>query len=180
VAVGGHCIPVYPRFYLFNDPAASIVQAARQANLGMPGYAVDLLEAAVGSLDGADVLVLGAAYRGGVQETAFSGVFGLVEELTARGARPLVHDPLYTDAELEAHGLTTYDASVAQTVGAIVQADHPEYRALDAALLGAASVVVDGRNWVQVLPAGVRRVIIGRGERTGSDRDSAGSAGSVA
>lgn len=180
VAVGGHCIPVYPRFYLFNDPAASIVQAARHANLGMPGYAVDLLEAAAGSLEGSDVLVLGAAYRGGVQETAFSGVFGLVEELAARGARPLVHDPLYTDDELEAHGLTPYDAAAATPIGAIVQADHPEYRVLDAALLGDTGVVVDGRNWVQELPAGVRRVIIGRGERSGSDRDSAGSVGSVA
>ena len=50
-------------------------------------------------------LVLGAAYRGGVQETAFSGVFGLVDELDCPRARPLVHDPLFTDDELEAHGL---------------------------------------------------------------------------
>ena len=62
----------------------------------------------------------------------------------------------------------------------IYRADHPEYRVLDAALLGDTGVVVDGRNWVQELPAGVRRVIIGRGERSGSDRDSAGSVGSVA
>ena len=33
------------------------------------------------------VLVLGAAYRGGVKETAFSGVFPTVEALQARGAR---------------------------------------------------------------------------------------------
>lgn len=180
VAVGGHCIPVYPRFYLFNDPGASIVQAARNANLEMPAYAVDLLEAAGGSLDGEDVLILGAAYRGGVQETAFSGVFALVDELAARGARPLVHDPLYTDAELDAHGLTPYDASCTRPMGAIVQADHPEYRVLPAALLGDATIVVDGRNWVRELPEGVRRITIGRGERTGSDRDSAGSVGSVA
>ena len=31
IAVGGHCIPIYPQFYLWNDPSASIA-AARQAN----------------------------------------------------------------------------------------------------------------------------------------------------
>ncbi len=32
IAVGGHCIPVYPRLYLFNDPDATVVRAAREAN----------------------------------------------------------------------------------------------------------------------------------------------------
>ncbi len=39
VAVGGHCIPIYPQFYIFNDPAATIPIAARLANKAMPGYA---------------------------------------------------------------------------------------------------------------------------------------------
>ena len=58
VAVGGHCIPIYPQFYIFNDPAATIPIAARAANKAMPPYAVDLLEAAVGDLGGHDVVVL--------------------------------------------------------------------------------------------------------------------------
>src|SRR3954451_2053830 len=72
IAVGGHCIPVYPQMYLWNDPEATVVRAAREANNAMPGYAIELLAAAYGSLAGASVLVLGAAYRGGVKETAFS------------------------------------------------------------------------------------------------------------
>ena len=32
IAVGGHCIPVYPRLYLWNDPEATVVRAAREAN----------------------------------------------------------------------------------------------------------------------------------------------------
>jgi len=48
IAVGGHCIPVYPRLYLWNDPAATVVASARAANAAMPAYAVDLLAAAVG------------------------------------------------------------------------------------------------------------------------------------
>ena len=36
IAVGGHCIPVYPRLYLWNDPDATVVRAAREANAAMP------------------------------------------------------------------------------------------------------------------------------------------------
>jgi UDP-N-acetyl-D-mannosaminuronate dehydrogenase len=42
------------------------------------------------------VLVLGAAYRGGVKETAFSGGFGLVDALRLRGAVPFVSDPMFS------------------------------------------------------------------------------------
>ncbi|MFD0851846.1 nucleotide sugar dehydrogenase, partial [Actinomadura adrarensis] len=38
IAVGGHCIPVYPRMYLWNDPTATVVRSAREANAAMPEY----------------------------------------------------------------------------------------------------------------------------------------------
>ncbi len=56
IAVGGHCIPVYPRLYLWNDPEATVVAAARAANAGMPDYTIGLLEGAYGDLDGARVV----------------------------------------------------------------------------------------------------------------------------
>ena len=93
IAVGGHCIPVYPRLYLWNDPDATIVSAARAANAGMPAHAVTMLEGAIGDLSGLRVAVLGAAYRGGVKETAFSGVFPLVESLPPPGAEVRGPDP---------------------------------------------------------------------------------------
>ena len=43
-----------------------------------------------------------APYRGGVKETAFSGVFPTVAALRSRAAQGLVHDPMYTDDELRA------------------------------------------------------------------------------
>lgn len=73
IAVGGHCIPVYPRLYLSVDPEASIVRDARSVNASMPERVVTRAAELVGSLDGLDVVVLGASYRGGVKETAFSG-----------------------------------------------------------------------------------------------------------
>ena len=160
IAVGGHCIPVYPQMYLWGDEDATIVRAARDANTAMPGYAVELLEKAYGDLSGVGVLVLGAAYRGGVKETAFSGVFPVVEALRRRGALPYVTDPLYPRDELITLGLPPYSG---EPVGAaVVQADHAEYTTLCAGDLPGVRVLVDGRRITD--PAhwqGVRRVVIG-------------------
>jgi nucleotide sugar dehydrogenase len=97
IAVGGHCIPVYPHFYLAGDPGAQIPAAARRVNDAMPAYAVQRLAGRLGTLTGLTVAILGLAYRGGVKESAFSGAFAVAEALTAAGAHPVVHDPLYDD-----------------------------------------------------------------------------------
>ena len=144
IAVGGHCIPVYPRLYLYTDPGASVVRAAREANMTMPGYAVGLVEGVVGDLAGRRVVVLGASYRGRVKETAFSGVFPTVEILKSKGAVVVVHDPMYSDEELEGFGFTPYHRGESVDV-AILQADHPEYLDLTPADLPGVSVIIDGR-----------------------------------
>ena len=144
IAVGGHCIPIYPRLYLHNDPSATVVRSAREANAAMPEYTVALLEGAYGDLKGARVVVLGAAYRGGVKETAFSGVFPTVAALESRGAQVWVHDPLYSDAELTALKLAPYQKGDAVDA-AVLQTDHADYKALRAGDLPGIRVFVDGR-----------------------------------
>ena len=161
IAVGGHCIPIYPRMYLWNDPDATVVRAAREANAAMPEYAVATLADALGDLGGARVVVLGAAYRGGVKETAFSGVFPTVVALTSRGAQPVVHDPMYTDDELQAMGLNPYHLGDAADA-VIVQTDHAEYRDLGAESIPGVKVLIDGRRITD--PArwpGVTRRVLG-------------------
>ena len=145
IAVGGHCIPVYPRLYLSNDPDATIVRAARETNAGMPEYAVRRLEEAYGELQGVKVVVLGVTYRGEVKETAFSGVFGVVEALRKRGAQVLVHDPLYSDKELADLGWEPYHLGDLLEV-AIIQADHAVYEDLPIGDLPGIRVLMDGRN----------------------------------
>jgi nucleotide sugar dehydrogenase len=149
IAVGGHCIPIYPQMYLWNDPQASVVRAARSANAAMPIYAVDLLEKEIGSLSGKKIAILGAAYRGGVKETAFSGVFPLVAELSRRGAVSAVHDPMYTDQELMELGFNPFHFG-SSIDAAILQADHPEYRNVTQSDLPGASVIIDGRHHIQI------------------------------
>jgi nucleotide sugar dehydrogenase len=144
IAVGGHCIPIYPRFYLWNHPEATVVRAAREANAAMPAHAVGMLASALGTLKDEKVAVLGISYRGGVKESAFSGVFPTVAALEAAGANVLVHDPMYSDEEITQLGFTPY--TTGQSVdGVILQADHAEYKELTSALFPGVKAVIDGR-----------------------------------
>lgn len=164
IAVGGHCIPVYPRLYLSTDPDASVVRTARSFNATMPQYVVDRAKEILGDLTGLRVVVLGASYRGKVKETAFSGVFPTVDALRAAGAQVLVQDPMYTDEELEGFGWQPYHIGENVDV-AIVQADHPEYSKLTPADLPGVRLLLDGRRITDpALFTGVPRITIGGGE----------------
>jgi nucleotide sugar dehydrogenase len=162
VAVGGHCIPVYPRFYLAGDPDARLPAAAREINAAMPAYAVELLAGALGGLAGERVLVLGVTYRGGVKETAFSGAYPLRDELAARGATPVAADPLYSDDELRGLGFEPWDGG--RVAGVILQADHAEYRGLTDDDVPGARAIVDGRGVLDPSRFGVPVLRIGGGQ----------------
>ena len=178
ISVGGHCIPVYPRFYLFNDPDASIPAAAREANLAMPSYAVNLLFEKLRNESEPTVLILGVAYRGGVKESAFSGVFDIAREISNRSGIPVVHDPLYSSEEITSLGLTPFDSSSKPPAGVILHTDHSEYQELDDTLLQGAKIIIDGRNWVNSVPPDVQRITIGRGKTAGAKETIPGAHGS--
>ena len=163
IAVGGHCIPVYPRLYLSTDPEAEIVRTARTLNASMPERLVAQAESVLGSLSGLTAVVLGAAYRGGVKETAFSGVFPTVDALTSRGARVYVHDPLYSEDELRSLGLEPF-AMGSPVDLAVLQTDHAEYRVISPADLPGIRLLVDGRNTTEATVwAGTPRIVVGAG-----------------
>ena len=145
VAVGGHCIPVYPMMYLSGDPSATVVRAAREANLAMPAYVAGRVGALLNGLTGRTVCILGVAYRGGVKETAFSGAFSLREELSAAGATVVAHDPMFSDSELEALGFSPIGTDTVVDA-AVVQADHVEYRDLGTDLRSRLGLIIDGRD----------------------------------
>ena len=162
IAVGGHCIPIYPHLYLSEDPDAVLPRVAREVNVAMPAFAVDQLARAAGDLSGLRVLILGVAFRGGVKETAYSGAFPLRDALLARGAVVVAADPLYADDELTALGFTPWDRGPLDA--AMVQADHAEYRRLEPADLPGVRAVLDGRRVVDPRPfdaAGIPVATIG-------------------
>jgi nucleotide sugar dehydrogenase len=167
VAVGGHCIPVYPRFYLAGHPDAELVETARKVNRSVPARVVSTVANELGGLEGKTVLILGASYRGGVKETAYSGVFDLVAAVEKDGGRAVVSDPLYKASELEGHGLRSWEGGPIDAV--IVQSDHQEYAELGPEDLPGAEVVYDGRRILDLsrfAGSEVRVRVIGQGSTT--------------
>lgn len=163
IAVGGHCIPVYPHFYLQGDPGAIVVNSARKANLEMPSRAVDHVAMELGNLEGKKVAILGLAYRAGVKEHAFSGAFALAHLLEERGAIPSVNDPLYSEEELLTHGLHPYILGDSCDA-VIIQTSHKEYEALGAVDFPGVQFVYDGRNSsIPKLQSNVKTHVLGKG-----------------
>jgi nucleotide sugar dehydrogenase len=147
--VGGHCIPVYPRFLLSQAAAGELelVRRARQVNDGMAAFTVEVLAQRIGDLAGKRVLILGLAYRGGQKEASFSSALLLINELRQRGCQVLLHDPLFSSDEIAAVGAEPVTlAEAVDADGVILQADHPEYQHLDWSHVRGCRVVVDGRN----------------------------------
>lgn len=130
IAVGGHCIPIYPQFYLWGDPEASIVRAARNNNAQMPRYVVSQVHNLLKNSEQRNVLILGASYRDKVKELAFSGVFALQEELISLGYQVEVFDSLFTDDELMAHGLQPQRYKPQDFGAVIIQNSSEQFKAL--------------------------------------------------
>jgi len=147
VGVGGHCIPVYPYFLMHDaDGEMSLPEQARCVNDSMATYAVQRIEAALGSLTGSTVLILGVAYRGDVREHSFSSAHLLQSALHAHGACVLAADPLFDDHDLAAMGYTPFSPEQDGEVRAIIlQAGHLAFRDFDFSRLPRCQVVLDGR-----------------------------------
>jgi UDP-N-acetyl-D-glucosamine dehydrogenase len=149
IAVGGHCIPVYPQFYLLNNPEAEIVRVSRKFNSQMPKVAVKRFSDEFGDLTEKSILVLGLSYRSGVKEIAFSGFFEIKKELERRGAKVLVYDSLYSSEEIESLGLNPLK-SKDEISGIIVQNNDAEFYKLSENDFPNAQFVYDGRRVMNI------------------------------
>jgi UDP-N-acetyl-D-glucosamine dehydrogenase len=130
ISVGGHCIPIYPQFYLQSDPEATIVKAAREINESMPIRAVASIKKAQGNLIGTNVLILGITYREKVPESAFSGSIALKSLLENEGAKVFGDDPILTTEHLASLGFnTSFEKSQIDVI--ILHTAHEDYTNID-------------------------------------------------
>ncbi len=168
VGVGGHCIPVYP-YLLLESSEQPLVRLARQINDSMAHFAVEKLENSLaengGNLSESHILILGLAYRGNVKEATLSSTLLIADQLRQRGAQVQVHDPLFSDAEIMAHGFEAATLPPSGRTDAIIlQASHAEYDGLDLAQFSGAKVFMDGRGSFdrgRVERAGIRYLAVG-------------------
>ena len=100
--VGGHCIAIDPSYLSWSVEqrlgfGLGFVQHARSVNNRMPAYVVgrigDALNQSGKALRGARVLVLGLAYKPGVQDVRESPALTVLNQLLDAGAECSYHDP---------------------------------------------------------------------------------------
>ncbi len=99
--VGGHCIPVDPYYLSWKareyDFYTKFIELAAEVNQVMPYHAVDLVAEALSQegkpLKGAQVLVLGVAFKPDVDDPRNSPAERVIELLLSRGAEVRYHDP---------------------------------------------------------------------------------------
>jgi nucleotide sugar dehydrogenase len=152
VGVGGHCIPVYPYFFINRGLKEGLITKAREINDQMAKYAVDVIEEEVGSLENQNILILGLAFRENVKETTKSSTLLLIENFKQKKANVFVHDPLFTDKEIASFGVIplSFDHQIVKTIDVVVlQAYHDRYKHLTFDPFTNCKLVFDGRN---VLP----------------------------
>ncbi len=99
--VGGHCIPVDPYYLSWKareyDFFTKLIELAADINQGMPYHVVELvsnsLDRSGKSVNGANILLLGVAFKFGVDDARNSPAERVTELLLNRGARVQYHDP---------------------------------------------------------------------------------------
>jgi UDP-N-acetyl-D-glucosamine dehydrogenase len=124
--MGGHCLPVDP-FYLSwkareFDMATEFIELAGKVNQHMPYYCLERVERALNDVTkpvrGADVLILGVAYKPGVADLRESPALKIIRLLRARGGDVSYHDPHVP--ELDEFGLASVDLEPALATADIV------------------------------------------------------------
>ncbi len=145
IAVGGHCIPVYPKFYSWGNTESQIVDAARERNSSMPVFALNQIKDEFSSLVNYKIGVLGITYRPGVKEVALSGALALLKLLKEEGASVYGDDPLLTSGEILLLGFE--GSSIPENVdGLILHTAHSTYQDLKLERYKNLKFFFDGRN----------------------------------
>jgi UDP-N-acetyl-D-glucosamine dehydrogenase len=99
--VGGHCIPVDPYYLSWKareyDYNTEFIELAGEVNRAMPYHVVDLVSQALSlcgrALHGAQLLVLGVAFKPNIDDARNSPAQRVIELLLSRGATVRYHDP---------------------------------------------------------------------------------------
>ncbi|ASN04423.1 nucleotide sugar dehydrogenase [Virgibacillus necropolis] len=149
IGVGGHCIPIYPYFFINKGLNRGLTPLSRQINDNMANYAISKVEKGVESLKDKNILILGLSYRENVKEPTKSTTLLLIDQLRDKKANLFVNDPLFTDSEIIKYGATPLslkDKLITEIDVVILQAYHQEYSSIDFNKFNKCKLVLDGRN----------------------------------
>lgn len=156
--LGGHCIPIDP-FYLTwkarqHGVETRFIELAGEINTNMPNYVVQRLEEGLAKQDkklaGAEILLIGIAYKKNIDDMRESPALVLIELLEQAGAQVAFHDPHVpiipmTREHSGLAGRKSSDLDMASSVDAVlIVTDHDEINY--GFLASEAALIIDTRN----------------------------------
>jgi len=173
--VGGHCISVDPWFLVEAAPErALLIRQARQVNDEQPGFAVALVERALGGLRGRRVAALGLAYKPDVDDLRESPAVQVARRLAEGGASVTTYEPFAPSTHVRGcQPAESLEAALVEAEAVVLLVDHQVFRELDPGQVGRrmpGRVAVDLRGawdrsaWRQ---AGFRLHVLGDGSAHG-------------
>ena len=171
--LGGHCIPLDPHYLSWKmrtlNYKTRMIELASEINAEMPQFVVQKVARALNqegkATKGAEVLVLGVAYKRDVDDLRESPALEVIHHLQELGARVAYHDPYCTVIRDDGHtpitGLPLHstpltDEALETADVVVIVTDH---RAVDYRRVAAhARLVVDARGVMRDLPSRARVV----------------------
>jgi UDPglucose 6-dehydrogenase/GDP-mannose 6-dehydrogenase len=177
---GGSCLPKDVRALGYYARSLGVepnmLEAAMRVNETRPRALVRVVERELGTLKGAQIAVLGLAFKPGTDDLRESPAIPVIAQLTSGGARVRAYDPVAGDGAQkfwsEDRGVRVSPSAVEACTGsdaAVLVTAWPEFAALDWGALRkvmANNVFVDGRRLLHpqsMEQAGFRYRGIGRG-----------------
>jgi UDP-N-acetyl-D-mannosaminuronic acid dehydrogenase len=164
--VGGHCIPIDPRFLADQNPfATELIQASRRVNERMPNLIARRIGALLGDADGQKkVALLGASYKANVDDVRESPAVRLRTLLEERGYRTATFDPVAGPPHS-----SCLEAAVGESDAVVLAVNHDAFAGITPEMLAPLvrnKVLVDCHNFFaqeQWTSAGFRVYALGRG-----------------
>lgn len=169
--LGGHCIPIDP-FYLSwkaqeYDFTTRFIQLAGEVNVSMPYYVLERTTEALNReckcLNGAKILVLGAAYKKDIDDDRESPSYAIMELLLERGAQVCYNDPHIPrlkpgrkhQFQMESTPLT--EETLHDMDAVMILTDHSAYDY--PWIVAHAPLVIDTRNATKGVQEGVEKIV---------------------
>jgi UDP-N-acetyl-D-glucosamine dehydrogenase len=153
--LGGHCIPIDPLYLSWKlktlNYSARFIELASEINTGMPRFTVSKVQDALNTqkkaLNGAQVLVLGAAYKPDIDDLRESPALDIIHLLSEKGALVSYHDPFIPSLrhdDIMLDSVADLPAAVRAADCVVIVTNHSSYDY--GAILRDAKLIVDARN----------------------------------
>lgn len=167
--VGGHCIPLDP-FYLAwkareYDYHVRFIELAGEININMPYFVREKIARALNDtgrpMRGADILVLGVAYKKDIEDWRESPAIKVMELLSRDGANIDYHDPFvpkFVEHGKQWHSIPLSNERIARADCVVILTDHTDVdydRVTEHA-----KVIVDTRNATKRVTQGREKLVL--------------------